>query len=489
LHALTAARYFFDKNAAVDGCAFPEEPGYEQMEWLRIQLEFLRQRGMKAIISGHVPPARNDDKASWDETCWQKYALWMRQYRDVVVGSLYGHMNVDHFILQDFHDIDFNVVGVLEGSTLGGLDVSTSKDQEVGVTSTTTEYLLSLRKIWSKLPNLPSKLTIEKTRNTQKGKKSEEQKYDNKIGGQWAERFSVSHMSASVVPTYFPTIRVFEYNVTGLDKHRVLAVATAKAGYEAVDANLHGEDAEDTGDNSATYDVAELEMESRKRPKKPKFIIPLPPSKASLPGPAYSPQTLSWIGYTQYFANLTHINNDFALPSALMQNFPAHHEDSMDVHGRTHDKKPRKRSTPHPLNFTYEIEYDTRNNSDAFGLGDGLTVRKWVELASRIGEFRPRKGDGFEPASVARRIDVEEEAHDAVEEDEEREAHEDEDEDLSTERKEKTHKKKKKHHHRHNKKRRRITNRLWYAFVERALVGTLTAEELHEEFGQEAEEA
>ena len=92
-------RYFFTSNSAVDGCAKKHEPGYEHMEWLRIQLQILRDRGMKAILIGHVPPARVDSKESWDETCWQKYALFGRQFRDVIVGSLYGHMNIDHFML------------------------------------------------------------------------------------------------------------------------------------------------------------------------------------------------------------------------------------------------------------------------------------------------------------------------------------------------------------------------------------------------------
>ena len=75
----------------VDGCANKHEPGYEHMEWLRIQLQILRERGMKAILIGHVPPARTDSKESWDETCWQKFTLWERQYRDIIVGSLFGH--------------------------------------------------------------------------------------------------------------------------------------------------------------------------------------------------------------------------------------------------------------------------------------------------------------------------------------------------------------------------------------------------------------
>jgi endopolyphosphatase len=98
--------YFFDRNAGIDDCTKPSEPGFKHFEWLRIQLEWLRSRGMKAILMGHVPPARTEGKQLWDETCWQKYTLWLQQFRDVVGGALYGHMNIDHFMLQDTKEID-----------------------------------------------------------------------------------------------------------------------------------------------------------------------------------------------------------------------------------------------------------------------------------------------------------------------------------------------------------------------------------------------
>jgi len=58
-------RYFFESNKAVDGCDSKSEPGYEQMEWLDIQLSIMRERGMKAIIIGHVPPAWTNAKRTW----------------------------------------------------------------------------------------------------------------------------------------------------------------------------------------------------------------------------------------------------------------------------------------------------------------------------------------------------------------------------------------------------------------------------------------
>lgn len=140
--------YFFNNNAAVDGCALRSEPGFEHMEWLRIQLQFMRERGMKAILTGHVPPARTDSKQLWDETCWQKYTLWLQQFRDVVVGGFYGHMNIDHFTLHDTKAIQIATADVGE---LGGPS-RMSLDDELTINSA-SDYLQELRKDWSTLPN------------------------------------------------------------------------------------------------------------------------------------------------------------------------------------------------------------------------------------------------------------------------------------------------------------------------------------------------
>lgn len=142
--------YFFDSNSAVDGCAKETEPGYEHFEWLRIQLEFCRQRGTKAMLMGHVPPARTAGKMSWDETCWQKYTLWLRQYRDVIVGSFFGHMNIDHFMVQDFKDIDLKIVN--------GLEEPAKTREFLGDEMTVqgaADYLTDLRQYWGKLPTPP----------------------------------------------------------------------------------------------------------------------------------------------------------------------------------------------------------------------------------------------------------------------------------------------------------------------------------------------
>ncbi|EAU38985.1 conserved hypothetical protein [Aspergillus terreus NIH2624] len=344
--------YFYESNSAVDGCEDKSEPGFEHMEWLRVQLELLRSRQMKAILIGHVPPARSGSKRNWDETCWQKYALWVNRYRDVIVGSLYGHMNIDHFILQDSHKVKI----------VDDDDSSASSDSDEISVRSRTDYLSSLRDDWSKMPSPPEDASIAEESLTYLDGDSDPQilgkkkrRFLKKIGGPWAERYSVSLVSPSVVPNYFPTMRVIEYNITGLEN----AALWADTVYD--DATVAGVPSDE--DESASM---EKEKKGGKKKKKPDFKIPDPPSSSAPPGPAYSNQPLTWLSYTQYFANLTRIHEEMS------------EQDASDETG--HDEV-----------LMYEVEYDTKND-EIYRMKD-LTVSSYFELATRIADKNPPKGD------------------------------------------------------------------------------------------------
>lgn len=348
--------YFFESNSAVDGCTAKSEPGYEHMEWLRVQLQLLRSRGMKAIVMGHVAPARSNEKRSWDESCWQKYTLWMDRYRDVVVTGLYGHMNIDHFILQDSHKVDIDAA--MEGSAEDTITVLSKED-----------YLLSLRKQWSSLPSPPSGIfeklrtsdsldydAAKKKKKSKKEKKREkkERRYLKKIGGPFAERYSLSLVSPSLVPNYFPTLRVVEYNITGLETLLMQDDSIYNGDESSADTFTVG-----SIPLEAQTPAVEIEKKKKKKGKDkdnkpPNFKIPDPPSSTAPPGPAYSNQPFTLLAYTQYFANLTRINDE-----ARSQG----------------NKAPR---------VDFEVEYST--NDDGVCQMKDLTVRSFLELATRIGE-------------------------------------------------------------------------------------------------------
>jgi endopolyphosphatase len=345
--------FFFDSNSAVDGCNTKSEPGYEHMEWLRVQLKILRSRNMKAILMGHVPPARSSEKKNWDETCWQKYTLWTHQYRDVVVGSLYGHMNIDHFMLQDSNKVD----------------IDSEADGKVSVSSK-ADYLQSLRNQWSSLPSPPPGIfeeldltlnpedlsELEPAKKNKKGKKKEhkKQKFLEKIGGPWAERYSVSLVSPSLVPNFFPSLRVIDYNVTGVED----VTHGADSFSPKIEDSLLEVDSLKIDTEFSDSPLAPPETQKKKKnkgkKKKPKFKIPEPPSSTAPPGPAYSNQAFTFLSYTQYFSNISKIHEEMAA-------------------GKRGDN-PR---------LDFQIEYTT--NDDAYQMKD-LTVRSFFQLAARLAE-------------------------------------------------------------------------------------------------------
>ncbi|KAF2637083.1 Endopolyphosphatase [Massarina eburnea CBS 473.64] len=526
--------YFFTSNSGVDGCANKHEPGYEQFEWLRIQLQIMRDRGVSAILIGHVPPAHVNSKESWEQSCWQKYALWEQQYRDVITASFFGHMNVDHFMLQDFEQIKKKA----RKGKMTTKSVVKKKDEEVGLlndgeitVASATDYLLDLRKKWAKLPSpeqnggkpildydtdadeedessIWQNLLNTFSKSGKGGKKHKKPKtYLDKIGGKYAERYSVSLVSPSIVPNFFPTLRILEYNITGLEDAFVSPVETSQRPPRSPSdqAPLTGIDLLD--DEAYVREVQSVVKRKQKNKQKEmlkkkrtyKFKVPAGPSKASPPGPAYSPQSLTLLGYTQYFANLTYINNDFVEDSTSISPSPSSPQTIFGLkidedgeieddkwkegkHGKHQGKKPRPE--PHPKEFKFEVEYDTRTDKK-YKLKD-LTVRRWVNLARRIGEkgktsgmFKDEEELGYESEDDAgederEEYEVMDEESDAEEDDED----EDEDE-VDTDDAENTKKgnKGKKHKKKHGK------NSTWYTFVRRAFVSTMDPREIEQVFG------
>jgi endopolyphosphatase len=462
--------YFFDRNAGIDDCIQPTEPGFKQMEWLRVQLQFMRERGMKAILMGHIPPAQTDSKQNWDESCWQKYTLWLQQYRDVVSGAIYGHMNLDHFFIHDTKDINIDLMS--QGSSF---NARRAIEDEMSSQSK-ADYLQELRDGWSKMPKPLIKASEEESLDFQAKKKKNKKKKDpfKDIGGKWAERYILSLISPSIVPNYFPTLRILEYNTSGLENAPVWEDASPKPhepGYKyedgVVDADLKKYIRQCMKKRKSGGGGGSQKGKKPKKPKDPNLIIPLPPSKSSLPGPAYSPQSLTLLGYTQYYANLTYINNDIS--------------DSEDVGNNTvsgnwrkgmHKDKVPKDDTPEPRPFKFEVEYDTFQ--DKIYKLDDMTVRSFVKLANRIGQD-PSKSKSISADDVEDADDTE----DGTAGQQESTSDSDSDsEDIETEK----NKGKKKGDNNNKKKKspKKKHNRVWLHFLSHAFVSTIGKKELKE---------
>ncbi|KAM5356118.1 hypothetical protein ACJ41O_002764 [Fusarium nematophilum] len=469
--------YFFDRNAGVDGCAHPSEPGFKQMEWLSVQLQRLRERGMKAILIGHVPPARTENKQLWDETCWQKYTLWLKQFRDVVTGSLYGHMNIDHFLFQDTKDIDLSLYD----------EVTQSREpiEDDFAIESKSDYLMELRDSWSDLPGSAAnpktdddsddeELDAEdddvdelRKKKKSKGKKHKKKKGLKKIGGKYGERYQLTLISPSIVPNFFPTIRVLEYNMTGLENAPVWTDSfdiNAEVPHEVP--GSWEDEGETEGEEARQELKRDLEAERKKKkkkgkgrkgrkrkgkhPKNPQLVIPPDPPKKSLPGPAYSPQAFTLIGYTQYFANLTYINNDIKGSA----------EGSKWRDGDFSDQVP-EHDTPQPREFNFEVEYSTFTDK-IFKLPD-LTVRSYLRLASRIAKKDEKKNKDKGKGKAVEELDQDFE-YDLDDDDHELS---DDGFDLDSTKKGKK-----------GKGKRKKTNKVWRHFLQEAFVNTIPEKQL-----------
>jgi endopolyphosphatase len=469
--------YFFDRNAGIDDCVHPSEPGFKQMEWLRIQLQFLRNRGMKAILMGHVPPARTAGKQNWDETCWQKYTLWLQQYRDVIVGSIYGHMNIDHFFLQDTKDINLAVFE--KGTREYEEHIESGKHkkhrEELSVQSS-ADYLADLRDDWAKLPKAA-------VRTSSKGKK-------DTVGGEWAERYQLSFVSPSIVPNYFPTIRVFEYNITGLENAKTWVDWTRDRDDDNGDSERVAPlgDEEDPEKSLELRDIEpEFDIEGKKhkkkkgkkgkkekKPKDPYLIIPDPPAKTTPPGPGYSPQPLTLTGYIQYFANLTYINNDAA-------NFVESHDTDDRLfanrwnEGVHKGKKPKH--SPRPHDFEFQVEYSTFH--DKIYKLDDLTVSSFVDLAYRIGRMATSSAALADDSENEENEEEESEVgvDDDVEDDDDEGGNDYAGDDAEASKKGKNKKDKDK---KKKKKKEKKQNNLWLHFLGHAFVSTVPKDKLKE---------
>lgn len=357
--------YLFQSNPLVDNCDRKKDPGYKLFEWLGYTLKEMRARNMKVWLSGHVPP----NEKNYDISCLRKYIVWAYEYRDVIIGGLYGHMNIDHFIPLDSkaayksikkkfgklgfeYDLSFeNELSTLEDNYDSDSD-SDDENEDISLEESYSNFKSPIFKdgfddpvsfknmdeirIQGGVPNgkVEYMETVRKESYANvKGKKKR---------GFASERYSIAHVTASVVPTFNSGLRVWEYNITNLQNlltNTQPRFAPWDQFFEGLEKLMETQVHSDYDDEFITF---EQQVEIFKKDKT--FPPKMPKSKPL--GPAYVPQTFSPERYVQYYADLASINKG--------------------------DKE-----------FAYEFEYAT---DDKVYDMKTLTVDEWVSLARRLGK-------------------------------------------------------------------------------------------------------
>lgn len=367
--------YLFQSNPLVDSCDKKKDPGYKLFLWLGYTLKELRKRNMKVWLTGHVPPTAKN----YDISCLRKYVLWSHEYRDVIIGGLYGHMNIDHFLpldsVQAYQSMEkkFKRLGEFvpepepsTNHTVATFDSEFDNDsfnntlEDMYLTFNSSIYNdnaedalgfeMSFRKNIRIEGGIPSNKVdfMETVREsmyaTIKGKRK---------SGKFGERYSIAHVSPSVVPTFNPSLRVWEYNIT--DLYDLNSASTPS--WEIFLKNLDDVLDDESNDVFAYDDDADANYEITKRKKRDKTIPPKMPSDMNL-GPAYKRQLFTPERYVQYYLDLKSVNNG-------------------------------------NKDFYYEIEYTTDKD---YKMKD-LTVKEWLKFGRKLGRAGEANSLASDPQS------------------------------------------------------------------------------------------
>ncbi|CEP63693.1 endopolyphosphatase LALA0_S09e00386g [Lachancea lanzarotensis] len=311
--------YLYKANPLVDTCDSKKEPGYQLLLWLGYVLEELRSRNMKVWLSGHVPPLPKN----YDGNCFHKFTLWTNEYRDIIIGGLYGHMNIDHFIPLDAKkswkavekssgksirangeefDDEYESDDVLDGAVEAS-DARTMGAKPVNKVA----YIDGVREAYYEkiASKAGSSFSIERKKKNHNKKHKNRDKSKKQYKGK-VDRYSIVNVAGSVIPTFNPSFRVWEYNISGLESDYSVSGMPAQ-GWQKFFDNLEVQILRDLEDESSLSGLANTLSRNRKVDK----TIP-PRMPADLPlGPAYVPQLFTPTRFVQYYADLEAIERKY----------------------------------------------------------------------------------------------------------------------------------------------------------------------------------
>jgi len=323
--------YLFKANPLVDNCDRRKEPGYKLFQWLGVVLQELRNRNMKVWLSGHVPPVPKN----YDISCYRKYAVWLHEYRDIIIGGVYGHMNLDHFVPVDSQKAYDSIEQKLRFKKLEENDDEEEEEEEEEDFSLEEQYSMFGMDLLQ--PDLNAAMAASDA-HLMGGAPSGKENYMESVRksfyadvkkpskqGQNSERYSIVNVAASVVPTFNPGLRVWEYNLTGIEESLNMQVKPWSEFFKELDSQMKINELKDAfsfdddnnnDDDNDNDDENEVMIEKKKKKKgkkkkgkkkKDPSLPPKMPQDQPL-GPAYVPQTFSPTKFVQFFVNLTAIN-------------------------------------------------------------------------------------------------------------------------------------------------------------------------------------
>ncbi|TKY85243.1 hypothetical protein EX895_006323 [Sporisorium graminicola] len=344
--------YFYDNNKAVDGCVKTKrgkgkdvDPGTAQLDWLEVQLDLFRKRGMQVHLLGHVPPTAGN----YFERCYRRYTDIVLRFQDTVVGQHFGHMNTDAFFIQEDEEAAYNQRGEQQPQQQRKVHV-----MEQGLPG-------DLKQDYSTLPG--------------KGRTNE-------------DMYSVFYIAPSIIPTFYPSIRLWTYNTS--EEARYVADVAAGASASSLQAGEAAYDDDDSDDDSDDEDEVEEkdddDSEWRIKPLSRHHHRPTPPKKrkgkkhrkkrgkklprhASPDSPSRTNTYLSLLGYSQWVMDIDEQNEAIEAilhpkknDRQMAASSTALKEDKKKKKHKDEDKEKERKKRQHEaeqIQVEYRLEYAT----------------------------------------------------------------------------------------------------------------------------------
>ena len=278
--------FFFKNNPVVDSCMKESDPGYQQLLWLGSVLNQFRAAGIKCWIISHVPIIQKN----LEESCYLKLNLWVYEYRDVIIGNLMGHMNLDYFNVIKGDELRSRLKNIHTTRRLKSkMEIDSDDDIDgdlfLGTGAAPVNKRAYLKKVKKEYKVLDKGLNLKKVEKVQ-------------------SNYHIVNVAGSIIPTFNPAFRIWKYNISdvkssGDDKENLTTLV--------VDWKLFFEDLEKEMDNEINTNT---NIDPLKKNKKDKSIPKKKPVDLEL-GPAYDNQFGSPLSFTQYYLDLDKLNEEY----------------------------------------------------------------------------------------------------------------------------------------------------------------------------------
>ncbi|KAG1471588.1 hypothetical protein G6F56_002038 [Rhizopus delemar] len=158
--------FFYNKNKAIHNCEHLNSPAFGQLIWFENQLKMAQSDNSKVYVIGHIPPSPRDYKG----TCLSQYMQVVARYTDVIQGHFFAHLNMDHFLIYDAKRQE---------------DLTINRDIEAY-----TDWLYGMYQSLAHTQAEPSWVVIQ--------------------------------VSPSVLPVYYPTFRIYRYQINDTENDNQL---------------------------------------------------------------------------------------------------------------------------------------------------------------------------------------------------------------------------------------------------------------------------